>query len=215
MLTIAHIRRLRAKLKERADKEERKERGVAYIIDQFTRPEEVALMRRVYDEQFVQLSIHARKGARVLQLKQRIRDSRIDTATKDFSAEAEELIRRDHDEETEVHGQRLREPFHLADVIIDATDREQAKIEIERFVKLLFGNNLKTPSHDEYGMYLAKSASLRSADLSRQVGAAILSETGEVIALGSNEVPKPGGGTYFEGDKPDHRDFAEGVDYNE
>jgi hypothetical protein len=28
-------------------------------------------------------------------------------------------------------------------------------------------------------------------------------------------VPKPGGGTYFEGDPHDHRDFAEGVDYNE
>ena len=64
-------------------------------------------------------------------------------------------------------------------------------------------------------MYIAKGAALRSADLSRQVGAAIFSATGEAITLGANEVPKPGGGTYFEGDDPDYRDFAQGSDYNE
>lgn len=61
---------------------------------------------------------------------------------------------------------------------------------------------------------MAASASLRSLDTSRQVGAAIFSDRGEIIALGSNEVPKSGGGTYW-GDEPEaHRDFDEGQDAN-
>jgi cytidine deaminase len=56
---------------------------------------------------------------------------------------------------------------------------------------------------------------LRSCDLSRQVGAAIFSKTGEIISLGSNEVPKAGGGTYWAGDKSDSRDIRLGHDPNE
>ncbi len=64
-------------------------------------------------------------------------------------------------------------------------------------------------------MYIAKSASLRTADLSRQVGAAIFSEDGEVISLGSNEVPKAGGGTYWTDDPKDARDYKSGFDPND
>ncbi len=63
---------------------------------------------------------------------------------------------------------------------------------------------------------MAKGASLRSLDLSRQVGAAIFSKTHEVITLGCNEVPKGGGGTYW-GDDPgiDARDYKWGSDPND
>lgn len=61
-------------------------------------------------------------------------------------------------------------------------------------------------------MYMAKSASLRSSDLSRQVGAAIFNAAGEIISLGCNEVPRAGGGAYWEGDSPDYRDFRVGYD---
>jgi cytidine deaminase len=64
-------------------------------------------------------------------------------------------------------------------------------------------------------MYTAKSASLRSSDLSRQVGAAIFRVTGEVVTLGCNEVPKAGGGTYWPDDPGDARDFKKGFDPNE
>jgi cytidine deaminase len=86
---------------------------------------------------------------------------------------------------------------------------------IRRFIDLLFGSNEVTPTHDEYGMYLAKSASLRSSDLSRQVGAAIFRTSGEVVTLGCNEVPKAGGGTYWSGEARDARDFIAGHDPNE
>jgi cytidine deaminase len=63
-------------------------------------------------------------------------------------------------------------------------------------------------------MYAAKSASLRSSDLSRQVGAAIFHGSGEIITMGCNEVPKTGGGTYWTGDPIDKRDFVQGHDPN-
>ena len=47
-------------------------------------------------------------------------------------------------------------------------------------------------------MYLAQSAAAKAACLSRQVGAAILSTSGEVLATGRNDVPAPGGGLYDE-----------------
>jgi deoxycytidylate deaminase len=79
----------------------------------------------------------------------------------------------------------------------------------------LFGRNDITPSKDEYGMYAAKSASLRSSDLSRQVGAVVFSAEGEIITQGCNEVPKAFGGTYWDLEHPDHRDIKKGHDPNE
>ncbi|WP_441236237.1 deaminase [Bradyrhizobium sp. 930_D9_N1_4] len=64
-------------------------------------------------------------------------------------------------------------------------------------------------------MYLAKTASLRSSALTRQVGAAIFHSSGEIVSLGCNEVPKAGGGTYWSGDPGDKRDFVEGRDPND
>jgi deoxycytidylate deaminase len=45
-------------------------------------------------------------------------------------------------------------------------------------------------------MYEAYGAAMRSACLSRQVGAALLDPEGIVIATGTNEVPRAGGGVY-------------------
>jgi deoxycytidylate deaminase len=64
-------------------------------------------------------------------------------------------------------------------------------------------------------MYAAKSASLRSSDLSRQVGAAIFSDEGELITQGCNEVPKALGGTYWDLEEPDFRDVRLGYDPND
>ncbi len=63
-------------------------------------------------------------------------------------------------------------------------------------------------------MHLAYTASLRSADLSRQVGAAILGKSHEVVSLGCNEVPAPGGGQYWVDNQNDNRDLKKGYDSN-
>lgn len=55
---------------------------------------------------------------------------------------------------------------------------------------------------------------MRSLDLSRQVGAAITNEDGDIISTGCNEVPKFGGGLYWESDDVVSRDFELGEDAN-
>ena len=64
-------------------------------------------------------------------------------------------------------------------------------------------------------MYHAYAASLRSAQLGRQVGAAILNSSNDLIAVGCNEVPAAGGGSYWEGKSPDHRDHVLKEDSND
>ena len=86
--------------------------------------------------------------------------------------------------------------------------------QISRFIDLIFGSNVISPTKMEYGLYIAKAASMRSLDLSRQVGAAIFSKQGEVLTLGSNEVPKAKGGTYWCDDAFDDRDYKRGFDSN-
>jgi deoxycytidylate deaminase len=100
-------------------------------------------------------------------------------------------------------------------VFIDGVNKAEMDAKLKRFVAAFFGRNEISPSKDEYGMYAAKSASLRSADLSRQIGAAIFSSEGELITLGCNEVPKAHGGTYWDLESPDNRDIKKGFDPNE
>jgi deoxycytidylate deaminase len=61
---------------------------------------------------------------------------------------------------------------------------------------------------------LAYASSLRSGQLGRQVGAAITSKKGDVLAVGCNDVPKPGGGLYWPG-VSDNRDHVLGYDTND
>lgn len=78
--------------------------------------------------------------------------------------------------------------------------------DLDRFVRQLFGFPFGTPTPDENGMSLAYVASRLSSDLSRRVGAAIIGQSGDLLAIGKNEAPRPGGGTYTEDSDPDFRD---------
>jgi deoxycytidylate deaminase len=57
-------------------------------------------------------------------------------------------------------------------------------------------------------MHLAFVAADKSACLSRQVGSAIISDNGNVLATGYNDVPKFGGGLYTSESTSDNRCFA-------
>ena len=61
-------------------------------------------------------------------------------------------------------------------------------------------------------MFHAHAAAMRSAALGRQVGATIATAEGEIVSVGTNEVPKSGGGQISEGDLRDARDFVLGHD---
>ena len=188
----------------------------AYIIRQIKRPEEVALFRSVYGKQFILISAYApieSRRRRIEDLEIRSRGGLVDDVTAHNLAY--ELVAQDAKEFLDIHGQNLSDAFPLGDVFIDATYRISCEKMTRRFINLLFGSNEVTPTHDEYGMYIAKSASLRSSDLSRQVGAAIFDTSGEIITMDCNEVPRSGGGTYWSDDPYDGRDFVKGHDPNE
>jgi deoxycytidylate deaminase len=55
------------------------------------------------------------------------------------------------------------------------------------------------PTTAETAMHAAAGAGMQSACLSRQVGAALVDGDGNVVATGTNEVPKAGGGVYGQG----------------
>lgn len=187
----------------------------AYVITQLKRPEEVDTLRKVYGRQFILISAYSSEADRKVALSKKIKGTKQSLQEDhEISALADRLIARDA-EESSAYGQRLRDTFHLADVFVNGAQRNEMETHIERFIQAFFGRTDITPSKPEYGMYAAKSASLRSADLSRQVGAAIFTDDGELITQGCNEVPKAFGGTYWDLELPDHRDVKIGQDPNE
>jgi deoxycytidylate deaminase len=189
---------------------------LAYILRQFKRKEEIDLLRSIYGRSLFQISIHSKRSSRVDNLSRKFASSHNSTAHNNYRDTAEKLVSTDEDESGHPHGQRISDVFHEADFIIDSnSDDRELERQIYRFADLVFGSNSLSPNKDEYGLYAAKSAALRTLDLSRQVGAAIFSERGEVIALGTNEVPKANGGTYWGDEQFDDRDFKRQEDSNE
>lgn len=217
MLCCAALSKYRKqKLKRGNNKRSEYIQKQAFVFDQFKRPEEINFLRQVYGRLFISISIYSEKGIRIEYLTNRIaQDHGAARPRKEHRAKAQDLIDRDELEESVPTGQRMQEAFATADLFIDIDDPEKSLDLIRRFLRGLFGSNAVSPSKEEYGMYLARNAALRSLDLSRQVGVAIMSEFGEVITMGCNEVPKAGGGTYWEGDKNEARDFRRKVDENE
>ena len=212
-LAIFMIRAIRGKLSKSVTTPAEK---CAFIINQIKRPEEVEPLKNVYGDRFILVSCHSSRDKRRDVLTTRMSKDHPDHPNPiQWRSEAEALIERDDNEEDTDWGQRVRDVFPMADVIIDAGSEATIKAQIQRFVWLLFGDNTITPTVDEHASYLAHVSALRSSDLSRQVGAVIADNRGEVIASGCNEAPSPGGGLYWEGDPEDGRDFAMGEDPNQ
>lgn len=190
--------------------------GTAYLIRQFKRPEEIEMMRRVYGRKFIQISVFLDSEERKKSLMKSISEYDSKQISKaDCETQAIQLMAIDQNEEKEHYGQRITDVFHLGDVFLQGSSHDNIKSTIARFFNALFGSNAISPTRLEYGMYAAAGASLRSIDLSRQVGAAIFTDEGEILSMGCNEVPKAFGGTYWEDDALDsHRDFERGGDAN-
>jgi deoxycytidylate deaminase len=187
----------------------------AFLIHQFKREEEIDLLRAVYGSLFFQISVYSRRGARVDYLSRDFARTEKAAGPNKYRHLAEKIITRDEHEAEEPHGQRITKIFHDADFIINIDAEEKIDDQISRFCELLFSSNSVSPTRSEHGLFLAKVAALRSLDLSRQVGAALFSESGELLAFGCNEVPKALGGTYWTKETYDDRDFVRGEDSNE
>ena len=159
----------------------------AYIIKSLKRPEEVIEFRRLYQQSFYLIGVHS---DRVDQ-----RDFLVET--KGMSPEeADILIKRDRKEDDK-HGQRLIDTFHMSDFFVRLGDHQRSlRDNIWRFLSLLFSNPHRTPAFEEYAMFLAFAASLRSTALARQVGA-VVARNKEVLSTGANDLPLYGGGLHW------------------
>jgi cytidine deaminase len=186
---------------------------VAYFVRSFKRPEEVDLFRQVYGKAFTLISVYASRSWRLQFLKKLLSPSLgLDRAKAE--EHATELIARDYEEEGRKLGQRVGKTFPLADYFVTSESRPDLEKQLKRLVQLTFGNPYVSPTRDEQAMFFAKAAAIRSLDLSRQVGAAVVSEDGEILSTGCNEVPRFRGGLYWADDEGRMRDFERGSDSN-
>lgn len=189
-------------------------RGTVYLIRQLKRPEEVSFLRNVYGSHFILISAGGDINKRLVNLKNEIGKTQVELSPKDRLDEARSLIDEDSEQDDKAYGQLISSTFHLADFFVDASHRNTVATEIQRFMRGLFGSNRISPTKDEYGAYFAKAASLKTVDTSRQVGAAIFNESGEIVSMGCNDVAKSGGGHFWEEDTQKFRDIDVGNEAN-
>jgi len=185
----------------------------AYIFNSLKQPAEIVTLKKIYGDAFLLISVYSPKAKMIEFLKQKIRASEQIPEASDLQKKSEFLLTKDSRSGKKDYGQNVSEAFPMGDIFINISDIKFPQ-EIHRFLSIWFGTKLHTPRKDESGMYFAKAASLRSSDLSRQVGAAIATQDGEVVVTGCNEVPSPDGGTIWEEDNIQDRDFEIGYDSN-
>jgi deoxycytidylate deaminase len=185
----------------------------AFILRSFKRPDEIRLLRAIYGERFLLIGVYAPRARRRKRL--------YDTTWPSYATEVEDhwhddpdlaldhLIDRDERERGEA-GQNVRDSFHQADFFVD-DDPGRVGDQIERCLRVLFGDPFVTPTRDENGVAHATTAALRSAEPGRQVGAAVCTDAGDLLAVGTNEVPRAFGGQYW----PEDEDDGAGADGRE
>ena len=186
------------------------EQKLAFLLDSLKHPDEVKLLRRVYDASFRLVAIHCERSRRERRLIGNKKSVAKFRGVPD--SDVRSFMDRDEEDAAKEHGQQVREAFHIADFFLDnnadSASGESLTGDIDRFVDLLLGTGLVRPTRGERAMYHAFASALQSSCLSRQVGACLTTRDGAVIATGTNEVPKYGGGVYDEESTPDHRCFA-------
>ncbi len=172
----------------------------AYILDSIRHPAEVHLLRSVYQNAFTLIGVVCDdETVKIQRLSKKYDDGGEGNVRKFMARDAKA---------PEKHGQRVADAFHLADFFIDNSEASQrdgseaseltdaVEEQLERIVKLITHSKIERPTAAETAMYHAYGAMMRSACLSRQVGCALMDTDGNIIATGTNEVPRAGGGVY-------------------
>jgi deoxycytidylate deaminase len=167
---------------------ERPNKKIAYIIDSIKNQEELNLLKLVYRDMLYFIGVFSPLEDRKHYLKKSI----VSNKEKDI----DQLI--DLDSGIEKYEITVKDTFPLADFFIRVHNRNFDSInkKLKRFLNLIFDKEIVVPTKKETAMYLAYSAAKNSACLSRQVGAALTDEKGEIISVGWNDVPKFGGDLY-------------------
>lgn len=168
-----------------------------HIIDSIKNIEELRLLRSVYGDMLHVIGVYTPVEMRIDRLSKRT--NRGDHIYK--------LIDQDSGEEMD-YGQQVRDTFPQSDFFLraDAGTDSQLHARVKRFLDLMLGTRIATPTPNERAMYAAYSAARNSACLSRQVGASLTSKDGEIISVGWNDVPRPFGGLYESLDSGDSLD---------
>lgn len=175
----------------------------AYLIDSIRHPAETSLFRRAYGNAFALVGVVCREDVR----RNRILGKYLNNQQRQIAEHIESIdafIARDADDSAASHGQHVTAAFHEADFFVDNTEDDAADAKgfleeaLSRLVGLVTHNRIIRPTIEETAMHHAHSARVRSACLSRQVGAALVDSDGTVVSTGTNEVPRAGGGVYGE-----------------
>lgn len=191
-----------------------KNQKICHIIDSVKNSSELELLKSIYGKMIFSIGVFSPLEARRENLSKINRLSVEDIA---------ELINTDSGEEFD-HGQSVRDTFPKCDYFLrvdsglaepgNADAKGQILSKLERFFKLIFRSSVISPTEEENAMYAATSAARNSACLSRQVGAAVTSSSGELLSTGWNDVPRNGGGLYGKQSirlkviDPDHRCYT-------
>lgn len=182
----------------------KKSARVAYIVDSLKHPEEVRYLRRAFGPAFYLVGVVASDACRYRRLHER----------KGFDADTFSIISSiDGDEKTEI-GQKAIRTVIESDYFIENmySTKDEIATATSRFLRLVFQTSVVTPTVDEYGMGAAFLSSYRSACLSRQVGAAIFSSFGDLVATGTNDAPQFNGGLYnCDSPQGDNRCWSKGA----
>ena len=185
------------------------ETRIVFILDSIKHPDEVELLRNVYGPSFRLVAVHCERSERERRLL-----GPADSVAKYAGVDKNEIIQfldRDESDDEKRHGQQVRDAFCLADFFIDnneqSSDGAGMNEDLKRFRNLALGAGMVRPNASERAMYHAHSAALQSSCLSRQVGACLTDADGAVVATGTNDVPRFGGGVCDEENKPDRRCF--------
>ena len=179
----------------------------AYILDSLRHPAEVDLLRTLYGPAFTLIGVVCEEKRRAARLMAKYDDA--------GQGDAQRFMERDANAQ-EKHGQHVADAFHISDFFIDnSEDRKDENgqankhwdlsDQLSRLVKIVTRVDIIRPTIEETSMYHAHAAKMRSACLSRQVGAAVVDSKGNLVATGTNEAPKAGGGIYSDGDPTDFR----------
>ena len=189
----------------------------AYIVNSLKNPKEVESLRNIYGDSLFIISVFSSADSRRSKLAKMINNHpNVSKTTKSAEELADELIKKDETQGFSF-GQNTRETFHTADFFINSEDISSVEKQVTRIIELIFSNPFYSPSVEEYCMFHAYTSSLRSLDLSRQVGAVIAKNDGTILSTGCNEVPIKGGGSFwtnYHDNIDDNRDFVLGYDSN-
>lgn len=195
------------RIKEIREKDDSNDETKVFIIDSIKHPAEVKLLHHVYGVHFCLIGVGCRPDIRATRLYRKLE---LDP-DKDESTLAA-FINRDNEDSEHDHGQKVSDTFHLSHYFVDNTPSDESDLyllpdKLKRLVDLLFDGIIHRPEQDERGLYHAHASSLRSSCLSRQVGAAIIDNRGDLLSVGTNDVPRAGGGLYCNEDDNDDRCF--------